>query len=276
MHIPWIGSITPLFVECLESLPNLHTLEISWVDKSIESPLENALERVKLPQIKTLIIPPATHPLLRHCYCVDDFACVVREMTTDIPSDRILDSLASNQDSKVKRLTIPLVSWANPSSKWFGTLGPPDVGGGSLSLTSGFVAVCPRLTELTIIFPDPGTINDTETGYLLNPNESVRSATSELVSACKTLPDFDTLQIVHGCGLIYGGAGLRAKRQRRKLRKRVGWAKDSAISCLKEPETGCRERGGRKKVTVRVIELVAGSPYPTFHLNSARVEECEV
>jgi hypothetical protein len=201
---------------------------------------------------------------------------VVRYMNTKIPPNRILSSLASNRDSKVKRLTIPLVSWANPSSKWFDTLGSPDVGGGSLFPTSGFVAVCPKLTELTIIFPDPGTIKDTETGYLLNPNGSVRSATSELVSACKALPDFDISQIVHGCGLMYGGAGLRAKRRRRRLRKHVGWAKDSAINSLKEPETGCQERQGWKKATVRVIELVAGSPCPTFHLSSARVEECEV
>ena len=107
----------PLFVECLGSLPNLHTLEIPWVDMRIASPLENALKRVELPQIKTLIIPPATHPLLRHCHGVEDFVCVVRYTHTPTPSDRILSSLASNPDSRIKRLAIPLVLWANPSRK---------------------------------------------------------------------------------------------------------------------------------------------------------------
>jgi hypothetical protein len=151
------------------------------------------------------------------------------------------------------------------------------VGGDSLSTTSGFVAVCPKLTELTAICPHPDTAEATETGYLLDPLGSVRSATSELVNACKALPDFETFQIIHGCGLMYNnGADLSVKQRRRALREHVEGAKDSAINCLKESETGYREREGRKKTTVRVIELVAGSPYSTFHLDSVRVEECEV
>jgi hypothetical protein len=51
------------------------------------------------------------------------------------------------------------------------------------------------------------------------------------------------------------------KRRRRELREQVDSAKDLAINCLKELETGCLEGEGRKKTTVRVIELVAGS-YP--------------
>jgi hypothetical protein len=79
--------------------------------------LEKALKCIKLSQIKTLIIPPLTHFLLRHCHGVEDIVCAVRYMDTDISSDTILGSLVSNRDSKVKRLVIPLVSWVNPSSK---------------------------------------------------------------------------------------------------------------------------------------------------------------
>ena len=107
-------SILPLFVECLRSLPNLHTLRIPWADMRITGPLEKTLKRIKLPQIKTLIISPAAHPLLRHCHAVEDLACVE---PTPITSDRILGSLVSNRDLKVKRLAIPLVSWVNPSRK---------------------------------------------------------------------------------------------------------------------------------------------------------------
>jgi hypothetical protein len=114
-----------------------------------------------------------------------------------------------------------------------------------------------------------------ETGYLLDPVGTARSATSELVNACKALPHFDTLQIVHGCGLDYDGEELDVKRLRREYVEHVYGAKDAAISCLKEPETGCREGEGRRKTTVRVIELVTG-PAQNFYMESVKVEEYEM
>ena len=111
----WGDSAVPPFARCLESLPNLHTLEIGQADSSITTPLENALEHIELPQIKTLILPPTVHPLLRHCNNVEDVVCVIRDTT--ISSDGFLESLASNRDSKVKRLAIPLISWGNPSGE---------------------------------------------------------------------------------------------------------------------------------------------------------------
>jgi len=105
----------PPFVRCLESLPNLHTLEIGEVNRSIATPLKNALEGIKLPQIKTLILPTAAYPLLQHCCNVEDVVCVVKYST--VSSDEFLGSLASNRDSKVRRLAIPLVSLGNPSRK---------------------------------------------------------------------------------------------------------------------------------------------------------------
>jgi hypothetical protein len=149
-----------------------------------------------------------------------------------------------------------------------------DAGGDSLPPTSGFVAACPKLTELTIICPHPDTPVAAETEYL-GPAGSVRSATSELVNACKALPDFDTLQIAHVCGLTFCATGPSVRQGRRELKEHVGCAKDSAISCLRELETGCQEREGRRKITVRAIELVAGSTYPAF-LDSVRVGEYEV
>ena len=75
--------------------------------------LSNALKRVKFPQVKALILPPAAHPLLRHCHNVEDVVCVVRERITS--SDEFLRSLASIPDPKVKRLAIPLILCDNPS-----------------------------------------------------------------------------------------------------------------------------------------------------------------
>jgi len=111
----WNDTTFPEFVKCLESLPNLHTLEIARADADVTTPLENALQRVQLPQIQTLILPSTAHPLLRHCPNVEDVVYVVGEEV--ISSDEFLVSLASNLGSKVKRLAIPLVSWGDPSRK---------------------------------------------------------------------------------------------------------------------------------------------------------------
>ena len=115
VYIVCDNSAIPPFVRCLKSLPNLHTLEIGQADGSITAPLENAIKRIQLSQIKTLIIPPTAHPLLRHCPNVEDVVCVIRDYT--IPSDEFLESLTSNQDSKVKRLVIPMALWTDPSRK---------------------------------------------------------------------------------------------------------------------------------------------------------------
>ena len=115
VHLLPYGSTLPSFVKCLEALPNLHTVEIGWADGAITASLKTALKRVKLPQIKSLILPPAAHPLLRHCRDVEDVVCVVKDKTTT--SDEFLGSLTSNRNSKVKRLAIPLVLWSNPSRK---------------------------------------------------------------------------------------------------------------------------------------------------------------
>jgi hypothetical protein len=113
-------SKVPSFVKCLESLPNLHTLEITRVADYITTSLEKALKPVKLPQIKTLILPPAAHPLLEHCCNVEDVVCVI--MSKTISSGEFLRSLASNRNSRVKRLAIPLFLWGNPSRKRFSAL----------------------------------------------------------------------------------------------------------------------------------------------------------
>ena len=139
------------------------------------------------------------------------------------------------------------------------------------------MAACPKLTELTIIYPHPYDAPVTV--------ETARSATSELVDACKALPDFDTLQIVHlavtkpslnrWCGLTRCSK-LRPypeerKRELKGLMKDVkGWATD----CLKKPRTGFQEGEARKTTTLRVIELSQDHPWP--HLGPVKVEEYEV
>ena len=111
----WNNSTLSKFVKCLEALPNLHTLEVGQVDYYPTPLLESALGHVELPQIKALILPPTAYPLLRKCRNVEDVVCV--SMRRNFLSNEFYESLTSNSDSKVKCLTVPLISSDNPSSK---------------------------------------------------------------------------------------------------------------------------------------------------------------
>ena len=111
--LAWSKFSFPSFVKCLQSLPNIHTLEIGRLDGFDPTPLKNALKGVRLPQVKTLILPPSAYPLLQHYHGVEDVVCVVKYQ--NMSPDGFLRSLTSNRDSKVKRLAIPLDMWANPS-----------------------------------------------------------------------------------------------------------------------------------------------------------------
>ena len=119
-HLTWTQPSFPPFVKCLESFPNLHTLLIGAVDGTITTRLKKALKGVKFPQIKTLILPPAAHLLLKHCRNVEEVFCVCYKYET-VPSDGFLIALTSNRKSKIKRLAIPLVLWPNLSCKWSST-----------------------------------------------------------------------------------------------------------------------------------------------------------
>ena len=106
----------PTFIKCLESLPSLHTLEIGFVYYNPRAPiLKNALKGVKLPQIKSLVLPQVAHILIKHCPNVESVDWVVGDTT--VVSDEFLESLASIRHSKIERLAIPLVSYNNPSRK---------------------------------------------------------------------------------------------------------------------------------------------------------------
>ena len=120
MYLPWRFPTVP-FARCLESLPNLHTLEIGWMDGPYARPLRDALSGIELPQIKTLILPTTADILLEHCPDVEDVVCVVRGATT-YGLGALLMRLASNKDSNVKRLAIPLVLRNDRSSKRFSFL----------------------------------------------------------------------------------------------------------------------------------------------------------
>jgi len=118
MTLPSLWNVAkyPLFVECLESLPNLHTLAVGSSGNHITSSLENALGRRKLPQIKALILPPSAYPLLKSCHNAEDVDCVVGDQP--IHSKKLPEFLVSICGLNVKRLAIPLVSGCDIPGKW--------------------------------------------------------------------------------------------------------------------------------------------------------------
>jgi len=140
------------------------------------------------------------------------------------------------------------------------------------------VAACRGLTELTVTYPHPHDTSLMKTRDLLTTAETARSAALQLINVCKTLSDFDTIQIVY---FLPGGVlfqrrhaiPLSSEQASQILREQVKVVTDLAIDCLKEPGTRCRQGEGRK-IMVRVIEL---SPdHPRLHLGPAKVEEHEV
>lgn len=140
------------------------------------------------------------------------------------------------------------------------------------------MSVCPRLTELTVIAPNPDDAQLTETGILLDTAGMTRPAISELAATCGALPDFDTLQIVRFpitsprlvCWCGREGCGSHApslKQWERALKEQTKDLGERAVDCLKRPETARQE--GERRTVVRVIRF--SSDY-----HSVKVEECEV
>ena len=141
--------------------------------------------------------------------------------------------------------------------------------------TLGYVAACPRLIELTVVLPYPHSTEPLATRNRLDPAGRARSAISELVVACKALPDFDTLQIVHFplvpssllCQCRWGGCGSRmrfSEQRQQTLKEQMKDLEDWAIECLKKSETRCREGEERKRITLRVLRFSSGRPCHSF------------
>lgn len=111
VYLPSYGLIPALFIKYLQSLPTLHTLEVRVLGGTMTL-LKKALKGVRLPQIKTLIIPSAGRFLPRHCHDVEEIVCVVYGDPTTY--EEFLQSLISVQNSKVRRSAITLDFSSNP------------------------------------------------------------------------------------------------------------------------------------------------------------------
>ena len=131
----------------------------------------------------------------------------------------------------------------------------------------------PMLTELTIIYADPLDSHRTPgAGIISGPAASAHSTVSDLITVCKTLPYFDTLQIVHlpsptpnlicDCKKGMRGCHKPSREQLDQTKEEVKALKKWAVECLKKSEAGRQEGEGKLKTTLRVIELGPDRPFP--------------
>ena len=89
------------FVECLAALPNLHTLEIGSMPRGIAPErFIITLGRRKLP-VRTLILPPTAHPLLRYCPNVEDLTC-----SDTAPDTAFVESLKAGGSNHITKLSV--------------------------------------------------------------------------------------------------------------------------------------------------------------------------
>lgn len=105
--------IVDIFVRCLAALPNLHTLEVISMGMDYSDPLCDALTGIRLPQIKTLILPSMAHCLLRHCPNIDDLTC-----TPFRPNEDFIQSLIAGRQ-KLRRFAVLFPGNAIPWSGEF-------------------------------------------------------------------------------------------------------------------------------------------------------------
>jgi hypothetical protein len=106
-------TIIPAFARCLQSLPNLHTLELCHVHQAMTTRIKTAFEGVALPSVRTVVLPTIAHHVLRSCPNVEDVTCNVGD------GSQVHGTIAS-KCPKVERIsgTVPspamLKRWLDP------------------------------------------------------------------------------------------------------------------------------------------------------------------
>lgn len=131
------------FAQCLPALPNLHTLEITSMENTHSQLLCVGLMTAVLPQIRTAILPPAAHHILRHCPNIEDLTC-----SWEGPNRQFFESLAVGK-MKLKRFAT-LFPGAAVSLRRFAALLPGEADSWASeyhvhTVTSFAQALCTRI-----------------------------------------------------------------------------------------------------------------------------------
>jgi hypothetical protein len=95
--------VFPAFAKCLQSLPNLHTLQIGGIIGPVEMPIKTAFKGYRFPQIQTIIFPTLAHHILSSCPQVRNVTC------TGYHQDRVVSAIAK-RCNKVEALCIMALS----------------------------------------------------------------------------------------------------------------------------------------------------------------------
>ena len=61
------GEVLSIFAQCLQSLPNVHTLQISGVLGQAATAIKTAFKNRRFLQIRTIILPNLAHHILSSC-----------------------------------------------------------------------------------------------------------------------------------------------------------------------------------------------------------------
>lgn len=93
-----MDTILPAFADCVQSLPNLHTLELCHVHQSMTMKLKRAFEGKTMPTIRTVVLPTVAHHILRSCPNVEDVTCNAED------GSQILGTIAT-RCPKVERIS---------------------------------------------------------------------------------------------------------------------------------------------------------------------------
>ena len=70
------GEVLSIFAQCLQSLPNVHTLRIAGVLGQAATAIKTAFKSHRFLQIRTIILPPLAHHNLSSCPQVKDITCI--------------------------------------------------------------------------------------------------------------------------------------------------------------------------------------------------------
>jgi len=70
------GEVLSIFAQCLQSLPNVHTLRIAGVLGQAATAIKTAFKSHRFLQIRTIILPPLAHHILSSCPQVKDITCI--------------------------------------------------------------------------------------------------------------------------------------------------------------------------------------------------------
>ena len=140
------------FIECLTTLPNLHTLEIAlmWRYQFFADHFVDALKKRKprFQQLRALVLPDKAHWLLRCCPNVEDLTCY-----GVTPDEAFAESLVAGELTRIAGLSILCRAVSLGADPWpGGVYFFPHYRKGKLTrILTEIARACPGIQELCVV-----------------------------------------------------------------------------------------------------------------------------